>query len=177
MSFESAELDCKEITNSLGRCTRGVGQRPDCPLRSGCFPVVVAIRTHDATSLIPSSRGRWEFAALPELAPELLQSIEESLPARFNRTPAHDVPPLTHGCAYPLPIEGDARTVCAIFRDAAETSDVKGVLTPMYGPSCRKVREAFAVDVEWGESGSFGLSGLTRRATAARSSPPDTQLR
>ena len=40
-----------------------------------------------------SSCGRWGFAALAELSPQLFQSIEESLPSRFNRMAAHDVPP------------------------------------------------------------------------------------
>jgi hypothetical protein len=45
-SFESAELDFKEIANFLGRRIRGVDQRLDCVLRSGGVAVAAASCVH-----------------------------------------------------------------------------------------------------------------------------------
>jgi hypothetical protein len=71
-----------------------------------------------------SSRGRWKFFALTELSPELLQSVEESLPSRFNRMAAHDVPLLMHAVDAQCQSRATRGAVCAIFTDAAEPSAV-----------------------------------------------------
>lgn len=57
----------------------------------------------------------------------------------------------------PVPIQGRANAVCAIFTNAAEHTSVSMRFDPNTRPSLRKARAAFAFDVEWGCVGVFRL--------------------